>query len=72
MWCRSRGCRHRENCHEPVGDAGRDAAEKVVAAMFAPAADDVVALFKLGEEVGDLVGIVLKSPSMARMKSPWE
>jgi len=28
--------------------------------MFAPAADDVVTLFKLGEEVGDLVGIVLE------------
>jgi len=28
--------------------------------MFAPAADDVVALFKFGEEVGDLVGIVLE------------
>src|SRR3981081_1618149 len=28
--------------------------------MLAPAADDVVALFELGEEVGDLVGIVLE------------
>ena len=28
--------------------------------MLAPATDDVVALFKLGEEVGDLVGIVLE------------
>src|SRR6202022_2507658 len=28
--------------------------------MLAPAADDVVALFKLGEEVGDLVGIMLE------------
>ncbi len=28
--------------------------------MCAPAADDVVALFELGEEVGDLVGIVLE------------
>src|SRR5258708_38207244 len=28
--------------------------------MLAPAADDVVALFKLGEEVGNLVGIVLE------------
>src|ERR1700730_9239786 len=28
--------------------------------MLAPSADDVVALFKLGEEVGNLVGIVLE------------
>ena len=50
-----------EDCHEPVGGAGRDAAqEEVVGALRAPAADDVVAFFELGEEVGDLVGIVLE------------
>ena len=47
--------------HEPVGDARGDAAEdEVVGALGAPAADDVVALFELGEEVGDLVGVVLE------------
>ena len=39
------------------GDAAQ---EEVVAALGAPAADDVVALFELGEEVGDLVGVVLE------------
>ena len=50
-----------EDRHEPVGDArGNAAEEEVVAALLAPAADDVVALFELGEEVGDLVGVVLQ------------
>ncbi len=50
-----------EDRHEPVGGARRDAAEEeVVATLRAPAADDVVALFELGEEVGDLVGVVLE------------
>ncbi len=50
-----------ESGHEPVGGAGGDAAEnEVVAALRAPAADDVVAFFELGEEVGDLVGVVLE------------
>ncbi len=43
------------------GGAGGDAAEKeVVSALRAPAADDVVTLFELGEKVGDLVGVVLE------------
>ena len=47
--------------HEPVGDAGRDAAhDEVVNALFAPAGDDVVAFFELLEELGDLVGVVLE------------
>jgi hypothetical protein len=46
-----------EHGHEPVGAARWDAAkDEVVAALGAPAADDVVAFFELGEEVGDLVG----------------
>ena len=50
-----------ENCHELVGDAGGKAAEKkVVAAMFAPAADDVVTLFELSEEVRDFAGVMLQ------------
>ena len=49
------------NGHEPVGSArGNAAEEEVVAALRAPAADYVVALFELGEEVGDLVGVVLE------------
>ena len=39
------------------GDAAH---EEVVAALHAPAADDVIALFELGEKGRDLVGIVLK------------
>ena len=47
--------------HELVCGAGGDAAQKeVVAALGAPAGDDVVALFELGEELGDLVWVVLE------------
>src|ERR1700727_1291216 len=50
-----------ESGHEPVGAAGRNAAEEeVVSALGTPTADDVVALFELGEEVWDLVGRVLE------------
>ncbi len=50
-----------ENCHEPVGDMrGNAAEEEVVGALRTPAADDVVALFELGEEGGDFVGVVLE------------
>jgi len=41
--------------------ARRDAAhDEVVAALRTPSADDVVAFLQLGEEVGYLVGRVLK------------
>ena len=50
-----------EDRHEPVGRArGNAAHDEVVAAMLAPATDDVVAFFQFGEEVGDLVGVVLE------------
>ena len=50
-----------EDGHELVGGARRDAAkEDVIAALGAPAADDVVAFFELGEEAGDLAGVVLE------------
>ena len=51
----------RELGHEPVCGARRDTAQdEVVAALAAPSTHDVVAFFQLGEEVGDLVGIVLE------------
>src|SRR5580704_251586 len=47
--------------HEPVGGTrGNAAQDEVVAALRAPAANDVVALFEFGKEVGDFVGIVLE------------
>ncbi len=50
-----------EDGHELVGGAGGDAAEEeVVAALGSPAADDVVSFFEFGEEVRDLVGVVLE------------
>src|ERR1700722_4093464 len=50
-----------ERGHQPVRDEGGDAAEEeVVAALTAPSADHVVALFELGEEPGNLVGVVLQ------------
>jgi hypothetical protein len=50
-----------ESGHEPVGATrGNAAEEKIVSPLGAPATDDVVAFFELGEEVGDFVGRVLE------------
>jgi hypothetical protein len=50
-----------ESGHEPVrGAGGYPAHDEVVATMRAPPAHNVVAFFELGEEAGDLVGIVLQ------------
>ena len=50
-----------ECCHKPVCNEGRDAAkDKIIAALTAPSADNVVAFFELGQETGDLVGVVLQ------------
>ncbi len=47
--------------HKPVGDAGRNPPhDKVINALFAPAADDVVSLAQLLQEHGNVVGIVLQ------------
>ena len=47
--------------HEPIGRGRWNAAEEeVIAALAAPAADDVVALFEACDEVGNLFGIVLE------------
>src|ERR1700735_5246096 len=50
-----------EEGHGPVGRAGGNAAEEEVApTLRPPSADDVVAFFEFGEEVGDLFGVVLE------------
>ena len=47
--------------HEPVGDAGRNPPhDKVIDALLAPAADDVVSLAQLLQEHGNVVRIVLQ------------
>jgi hypothetical protein len=50
-----------ERRHEQVRGAGGDAAqEEVVSTLCAPAADNVVSLFQLCEEVGDFLRVVLE------------
>ena len=50
-----------ELCHEPIGAARGDAAhDEVVNAFLAPSGDDVVALFELFDEGGDVVRVVLQ------------
>ena len=47
--------------HQPVGDLGRNPPhDKVINALLAPAADDVVSLAQLLQEHGNVVGIVLQ------------
>jgi hypothetical protein len=50
-----------ERRHEHIRGARGDAAqEEVVSTLCAPAADDIVSLFQLREEVGDLLRVVLE------------
>src|SRR5580658_11184650 len=47
--------------HHPVGnERGNTAEHEVVGTLGAPSADDVVALFELGEEARNLAGVVLQ------------
>ena len=49
--------------HQPVGAARGDAAQpQVVQPALAPAADDVVSVGQLLQELGDVVGVVLQVP----------
>src|ERR1700721_2812328 len=58
--------------HEPVGGTrGNAAQDEVVAALRAPATNDVVALFEFGKEVGDFVGIVLQIAVHSKNEIPW-